>query len=372
MKVLYLTEAYSPHDRRFVRAMVRLGHQVVYVPWRGRPQHRPPELPKGVVWDTTPGPLAPHRASRWLRALARLVENMAPDVIHAGPLPWGPLGPALLRWSPLISMSWGFDLLWHGPRKPWLAALMRWVLHRSTLLLADCRAVAVQAMRWGMPWERIVLFPWGTDLDVFSPGSEKDFHTSWGWPEDVFVWVHARTWSRYYGADTTLLGFLQAWREEPRLRLLFLGGGPLESWIRRTVDRFHAQDVVRIVGRVPEETLARYFRAADGYVSMSHSDGSSVTLMQALATGLLAVVSDIPGNREWVTPGVEGYLVPVSDPHTLARALIHVAHLPQEARQRMARAARRRAEGQAHWKRHLQKLDRAYHRAVELGSLLRG
>ncbi len=372
MKVLYLTEAYSPHDRRFVRAMVRLGHQVVYVPWRGRPQHRPPELPEGVVWDTTPGPLAPHRASRWLRALAHLVENVAPDVIHAGPLPWGPLGPALLGWSPLISMSWGFDLLWHGPRKPWLAILMRWVLRRSTLLLADCRAVAVQAMRWGMPWERIVLFPWGTDLDVFSPGSEKDVRTSWGWSEDVFVWVHARTWSRYYGADTTLLGFLQAWQEEPRLRLLFLGGGPLETWVRRTVARFHAQDAVRIVGRVPEETLARYFRAADGYVSMSHSDGSSVTLMQALATGLPAVVSDIPGNREWVTPGVEGYLVPVGDPDILARTLVRVARLPQEARQRMARAARRRAETQAQWTRHLRKLDRAYHRAVELGSLLRG
>ncbi len=87
--------------------------------------------------------------------------------------------------------------------------------------------------------------------------------------------------------------------------------------------------------------------------------------MQALAVGLPAVVSDIPGNREWVTPGVEGFLVPVDDPTALAEAMVRMARLPRAALKRMRAAARRRAEAQARWPAHLRRLDDAYRMAVE-------
>ncbi len=367
MRILYLTESYSPHDRRFVRAMVRLGHQVMYVPWR-KPREKPQDLPPEVLWISHLGPLTPLRWSAWRRGWRRLLDEYKPHLVHAGPLPWGPLLPALDGFQPLISMSWGFDLLWHGPRKPWLAILIRWVLRRSTLLLADCQAASQQAQAWGMARERTVVFPWGTDLQRFTPGEEPELRASWGWPADAFVWIHARTWSRYYGLPAALEGFLLAAREELRLRLVLLGGGPLEDWLRRKVQRHPLASRIHIVGRVPEESLARYFRAADGYMSMSWSDGSSVTLMQALASGLPAVVSDIPGNREWVTPGVEGFLVPVENASALAQALVHVARLSPTERKAMTQAARRRAEAQANWEMHIHTLDRAYRRAVELGS----
>lgn len=365
MRVLYITESYSPHDRRFLQALVHLGHQVVALPWRGRPASRPQDLAAEVDWVSL-GFLGSW--PRWWRAFRSLVEEVRPGVIHAGPLPWGSLGPVLLQPAPVVSMSWGFDLLWHGPRKPWLAALMRWVLARSTLLLTDCQAAAQQAQAWGMPPERIVVFPWGTDLDHFSPGEASELRAQWGWPRDAFVVVHARTWSRYYGLPTALEGFFRAARQEPRLHLVLLGGGPLETWLHRQLARHSLGPRVRVVGRVAEEALVRYFRAGDVYVSMSWSDGSSVTLMQALATGLPAVVSDIPGNREWITPGVEGFLVPVGNPEALARALLTLARMPEEERQLMARAARRRAEVQANWQHHILQLDRAYQRAVEWGT----
>ncbi len=364
MRVLYLTEGYSPHDRRFLQALARLGHQVVGVPWRGRPDARPQDLPPQVEWVPL-GFLG--NWPRWWRAFRGLVAAFRPQVIHAGPLPWGPLGPVLLGAAPVVSMSWGFDLLWHGPRKPWLAALIRWVLARSTLLLTDCQAAARQAQAWGMPRERTVVFPWGVDLDHFAPGEAPELRARWGWPREAFVLVHARTWSRYYGLPAALEGFFRAAREEPRLRLVLLGGGPLERWLRRRLEGHPLAARVRVVGRVAEEDLVHYFRAGDAYVSMSWSDGSSVTLMQALATGLPAVVSDIPGNREWVTPGVEGLLVPVEDVEALARALVRLARMAPEEREAMARAARRRAERQANWERHIRTLDRVYQRAVELG-----
>ena len=66
-------------------------------------------------------------------------------------------------------------------------------------------------------------------------------------------------------------------------------------------------------GHVPQIDLPGYYQAADLYISASHSDGSSVSLMEALASGLPVLVSDIPGNVEWVEPGRQGWLFKDSD-----------------------------------------------------------
>ena len=54
--------------------------------------------------------------------------------------------------------------------------------------------------------------------------------------------------------------------------------------------------------------MLKWFRAADAYVSCAQSDGTSVSLLEAMATGLPAVATDIPSNREWVVDGQNGWL----------------------------------------------------------------
>ena len=61
---------------------------------------------------------------------------------------------------------------------------------------------------------------------------------------------------------------------------------------------------------------------ADLYISASHVDGSSVSLMEALACGLPCVVSDIPANKEWVTDGVNGWIFPDGDVDALAEIIL--------------------------------------------------
>ncbi len=62
---------------------------------------------------------------------------------------------------------------------------------------------------------------------------------------------------------------------------------------------------VQFAGNVPEDEMVTHFQASDVYISASHSDGSSVSLLQAMACGLPVIVSDIPGNREWVSAWME-------------------------------------------------------------------
>jgi glycosyltransferase involved in cell wall biosynthesis len=67
--------------------------------------------------------------------------------------------------------------------------------------------------------------------------------------------------------------------------------------------------------------LPGFLRAADVYVSASSSDGTSSSLLEAMASGLYPVVSDITANRPWVEHGKNGLLFAVGDAASLAEAL---------------------------------------------------
>jgi glycosyltransferase involved in cell wall biosynthesis len=108
--------------------------------------------------------------------------------------------------------------------------------------------------------------------------------------------------------------------------------------------------------------LPAYYRAADLYVSPSHSDGSSISLLEALACGRPVLASDIPSNREWVTAAANGQLFRDGSVTDLAAKLSALPDDPNLAAYGLA--ARAVAESRADWTVNFQKLLQAYDRAV--------
>ncbi|NTV36326.1 MAG: glycosyltransferase, partial [Anaerolineaceae bacterium] len=101
------------------------------------------------------------------------------------------------------------------------------------------------------------------------------------------------------------------------------------------------------------------------YVSASHSDGSSVSLMESLACGLPCLVSDIPGNKEWISSGKEGWLFPDGDANALAEGMLS-AYKARKILSEMGQKARKLAEHRADWKTNFQVLLAAYERAKKI------
>jgi glycosyltransferase involved in cell wall biosynthesis len=113
------------------------------------------------------------------------------------------------------------------------------------------------------------------------------------------------------------------------------------------------------------DDLPRYYRMADLYLSASHSDGTSISLLEAMACGRPALVSDIPGNREWVQSGVNGWLFPDGDEKALAAAIMKAVD-QREQLPKMGRAAREIAEQRADWERNFPALLKAYELALDV------
>jgi glycosyltransferase involved in cell wall biosynthesis len=58
--------------------------------------------------------------------------------------------------------------------------------------------------------------------------------------------------------------------------------------------------------------MADLLSQTDIYVSTSLYDGTSVSLLEAMGSGAFPIVTDIPSNREWISPGQNGFLVSVN------------------------------------------------------------
>jgi glycosyltransferase involved in cell wall biosynthesis len=367
MHVLYLTRSYTPHDHRFLSALAEAGHRVSYLRLEaGKREQESRPLPGGIQalgWDRPRGSMRWWHVPARTRELRLVVARVRPDVVHAGPVQQGGFLAGLADAHPLVTMSWGSDLLRQariGPGR-WVAAH---ALRRSEVLVCDCQAVRRAAVSLGMPPDRIVVFPWGVDLKHFSPGEDGGLRDRLGW-RHAFVLLSTRSWEPIYGIDVLLRAFKKAAITNPELRLLMLGDGSLRDRIRSAVRRAGLEDRIHFGGQVPGSELPAYYRAADVYVSASRSDGSSVSLMEALACGLPALVSDIPGNREWVMPGRNGWLF--RDGH--AGVLFEGMRSASESRHalpELARGARAVAVERADWRANFQHLLRAYAMAVAL------
>ncbi len=111
----------------------------------------------------------------------------------------------------------------------------------------------------------------------------------------------------------------------PLDRVIFASSGPDLERVKALAGDIlptHLQNKVVFCGGVTDEEMKRYLQESSIYVSLSRSDGTSISTLEALSCGLFPVVSDIPQNREWVDPNKgNGILVPLDQPAVLASAL---------------------------------------------------
>ncbi|MCD6576493.1 MAG: glycosyltransferase family 4 protein [Anaerolineaceae bacterium] len=294
----------------------------------------------------------------------KVIKEVQPDIIHAGPIQRVAFLPALTSFHPLISMSWGFDLLQDAYQNIFWKKLTQYVLRKSDWVLVDCQMVKQTAIKFGFSEEKITVFPWGVDLNQFSPDSGNKKRKKLGFENDFLI-IHTRSWEPRYGVDVALRGFQIAAVSTPNLHMIMLGGGSQEKQVKDFINAHGLSDQIHFYGYQKNERLAEYYQAADAYLSASHIDGSSVALMESMACGCPALVSDIPSNLEWISDGVEGWVFRDGDAEDLAKKILTAVHMQKETG-RFGKAARLKAERFANWDNSIEKLLETYQTVSDL------
>jgi glycosyltransferase involved in cell wall biosynthesis len=203
-------------------------------------------------------------------------------------------------------------------------------LKRSAFFTSDANVSRDKAVSFGMNPEKTVIFPWGTDVEHFTPKKEErrkkattgaNRKSKIQNPKSVTLFC-SRTWESIYGVDVLAKAFVKVASVNPDVNLILLGGGSQGAHIRRILMNGGAMDRVHFGGQVGQRDLPRWYHMADIYISPSHVDGSSVSLLEALACGMPCLVSDIAGNQEWVEEGVNGWLFRDGDVDDLAEKIL--------------------------------------------------
>ncbi len=363
MRILYFSRDYTTHDHRFLSALAQDHGETARVYFlrleKNDRQLEDRPLPPGVEMIPWAGGKAPARLSDGLRLLSdlkRVLRQVQPDIVQAGPLQRSAFLVALSGFAPLVSMSWGYDLIYDAGRSFLWRWATRFTLRRSRLMVGDCQAIRSLALQYGMRDEGMVIFPWGIDLEQFPFAPPPD--------GPAFTLLSTRSWEPIYGVDVIAQAFASAARQIPELRLVMLGGGSQARLLHSIFSQAGVLERVHFPGQVSQADLPRFHRMANLYVSASHSDGTSISLLEALATGRPALVSDIHGNREWVRSGENGWLFPDGSASALAQSIVDAARQRQNLTE-MGRAARQIAQQRADWRKNFPVLVQAYRKVLD-------
>ncbi|MCJ7569285.1 MAG: glycosyltransferase family 4 protein [Anaerolineales bacterium] len=157
--------------------------------------------------------------------------------------------------------------------------------------------------------------------------------------------------------------FIQAAQRIPKLRLIMLGDGYQRTLIHGLLANTGLEGRVHFAGIVANASLPDYYRSADLYISASHSDGSSVSLLEAMACGLPSLVSNIPGNMEWVTNGQTGWSFADGAVEGLAQGIFTAVQHRDDLKS-MGQTARDVVEVRADWNKNFPKMIKAYQMAI--------
>jgi glycosyltransferase involved in cell wall biosynthesis len=374
MKILYFSRNYTPHDFRFLHSLSKTEHEIFYLKLEANQRQvedRPvPENVQQILWAGGQRAFKWRDLPRFVLDFQRKVKKIKPDIVHAGPIQTCAFIAALSGFRPILTKSWGYDLVKDADSSRWMRWVTRFTLTRSAFFTSDAKVTRDKAVSFGMKPGNIVVFPWGVNIERFHPKTKRRRKIAASTSSSVqplqskaVTLFCSRTWEPIYGVDVLAKAFVKVAGENPEVNLILLGGGSQGSRIRQILMNGGVMERVHFGGQVGQRDLPRWYHMADIYISPSHVDGSSVSLLEALACGMPSIVSDIPGNKEWIEDGVNGWTFRDGNADDLAEKILF-AIKSRVAFKKIGEAARKTAEDRADWKKNFGKLLAAYDTVV--------
>jgi glycosyltransferase involved in cell wall biosynthesis len=329
MRVAYMVGGYSSSNDIFLHKFLQYGVEthVIYT----RPAPADSEVLKRVnaSWVNVGRFGFLPKALRWLiftYDVIRLVRKIKPDVILSQGIQAHGIFSVLSGIRPVLLMPWGTDWAITAHKNIAMRMLSRYVVNHVGLVQIDCdvgKRTVMDLSGGKVRPEQIWVFPQGIELNIFRPRPEARMavRDKLRW-SDKKILVMTRQLKSIYGVDIFIKALEIVVRTQPNVRALIVGEGPLEAELKELIVLLKLSEFVKFIGRVDREELVNYLNAGDVYVSTSYSDGTSLCLLEAMATGLPAVVTDVPANLEWIENGHNGFTPARGNPREVAYALL--------------------------------------------------
>ncbi|MEY4719320.1 MAG: hypothetical protein RL563_1938 [Pseudomonadota bacterium] len=235
-------------------------------------------------------------------------------------------------------------------------ALETHVFRQASAVTTICEGLRNDIIARGVTAEKVTVIPNAVDIEKFTFGEQAD--------PNLLQQCHL--------TGNTVLGFIGSFyayegllllldalpkiiEQQPKVRLLLVGGGPQQQAIQDKLQSLGLQDVVVMPGRIPHDQVQAYYNLVDLFIyprlSMRLTDlVTPLKPLEAMAQGRIVVASDVGGHHELIRDRETGYLFKAGDCDALAQAVLQAINNRRDWRE-MRLAGRAHVEDERNWKR---------------------
>ena len=377
LNIVGIADAQSVHTHKWANYLVERGHHVHLLSYAPVPTPRPQGLdPRVSIADWSLPNLHVKRFWITLRALHRLraaIRQQRADLVHAHYLGTGAWYAALAGHHPLVaSVMGGGDVqgtAWR-PRAITERLLSPFALRRADLVLCwskNLARVVRPLLRAGAPAEVLV---GGVDQTLFTRHHDvAAVRRRLGLEPGDFVILSPRLFWPRQNIETVVRAMPEILARQPRARLVLIkyqadSYPDHEVRVERLIDELGVRGAVRSLPQIPNREMPAYYSASDCTVSIPSTDGTPMTVMESLACGTPAVISDLDDyDPEIFVHGQTVVRVPVADPAGLAAGILTLA-ASSDLRERIACRGRQMAAERADYQAEMARLEKLYEQLV--------
>ena len=209
---------------------------------------------------------------------------------------------------------------------------------------------------WIAPFKKreLVELPFGVDLQRFYPDNHEEG------PVRRLLFLGGLDRNHYFKGLTYALNALAQLSDRSDWTLDIVGDGDLRSGYEQDVKRLGLEGRVTFLGRVSDQDVSAVYRRSDVFLfpSTDRSEAFGLVALEAQASGVPVIASDLDGVREVIEDGKTGWLTPPRQTGALRDVIERVLHATSLASER--KAARRRAERLYDWDQHVTSLELQY------------
>jgi glycosyltransferase involved in cell wall biosynthesis len=210
----------------------------------------------------------------------------------------------------------------------------------SRKITAVSRSVAKELREYDLDPSEITIVGNGVDEKTFVPARNRDYINQYVLYTGVLR------------ARKGLFDFIDCakyvCKEHPDARFLISGSGPFFHKLQGRIKKRGLEKNVVFLGYVSRSRLVKVYQNATVHVVPSHYEGLPTVLLEAMSCGLPVVATDIGGNNEVISSGVNGFLVPVKSPRIMAKSVLRLLDDP-DLRKKIGTAARKTIEKYYTW-----------------------
>ncbi len=366
LRILYVqpitrVETLCSIDHR--RILAKKGHRVMVLSWRKKGNRHSRHMISGVEVFLLRGlniqiPFVKFN-NPLLSGLLTIALRFNPDIVHIhGHLSFATCLQALfvakiLRKPVVITVHGTYAArgrMLEAVQRFYLKTIGRIIFSLAHRIICLTGSDAKEIVSLGVPRRKIVIIPNGVDIDWYKPRRKSG-------KNEIVLWAGRLV------PEKGIQHLLKAWslviKQKPDAKLYLAGTGPLKIKLKVMCKYLGIQNSVKWYGYIPWINMRDFLHCGSIFVFTSTKEGMPFAILEAMASGLCVVATDIPGINSVIRDGYSGILVPTSDVKGLAKALVDLMSNKDLLRS-LAKTARREVKREYDWSLIANKLLRIY------------